>query len=53
VTLTASNGAITLAAHPDTGVPKGSAAVVVNQGPAVGSLIDAANPVTDIRVERA
>jgi NADH-quinone oxidoreductase subunit G len=53
VTLTASNGAITLEAHPDAGVPKGSAAVAVNQGPPVGSLIDAAQPVTEIRVERA
>jgi predicted molibdopterin-dependent oxidoreductase YjgC len=53
VTLTASNGAITLEAHPDAGVSKGSAAVAVNQGPPVGSLIDAAQPVTEIRVERA
>ncbi|MGK2947169.1 MAG: NADH-quinone oxidoreductase subunit NuoG [Acidimicrobiales bacterium] len=54
VTLTAATGSVTLAAHPDLGVPKGAAAVVVNQpGPAVGSLIDAGAPVTDVRVEKA
>ncbi len=53
VTLAAGNGSITLEALPDAGVPKGSAAVHVNQGPAVGTLIDAASPVSEIRVERA
>jgi NADH-quinone oxidoreductase subunit G len=54
VTITASSGSIKLPAVPDTGVPKGSAAVLVNQaGPVVGSLIDASSAVTDVRVERA
>jgi NADH-quinone oxidoreductase subunit G len=53
VTLTASAGSITLDAHPDPSVPKGSAAVLVNQGPPVGALIDAAAAVTEVRVERA
>jgi NADH-quinone oxidoreductase subunit G len=54
VTITAAAGAIKLPAQPDGGVPKGSAAVLVNQpGPVVGTLIDASAPVTDVRVERA
>ena len=54
VTITASSGSIKLAAVPDSGVPKGSAAVLVNQaGPVVGTLIDASAAVTDVRVERA
>jgi anaerobic selenocysteine-containing dehydrogenase len=54
VTLTAATGAIKLPAVPDSGVPKGSAAVLVNQaGPVVGTLIDASARVTDIKVERA
>jgi NADH-quinone oxidoreductase subunit G len=54
VTITAAAGAIKLPAQPDTGVPKGSAAVLVNQpGPAVSTLIDASASVTDVRVERA
>ncbi|MGH9273784.1 MAG: NADH-quinone oxidoreductase subunit NuoG, partial [Acidimicrobiales bacterium] len=54
VTITASSGSIKLPAVPDGGVPKGSAAVLVNQaGPVVGTLIDASAPVTDVRVERA
>ncbi len=54
VSLTAAGGSIKLPAHPDGGVPKGSAAVLVNQpGPVVGALIDAGNLVTDVRVERA
>ncbi|MFZ6005854.1 MAG: NADH-quinone oxidoreductase subunit NuoG [Actinomycetota bacterium] len=53
VTLTASAGAIALEAHPDDGVPRGSAAVLVNQGPAIGALIDASEAVTEVRVERA
>jgi NADH-quinone oxidoreductase subunit G len=53
VTLTSAKGAVTLAAHPDPGVGRGSAAVIVNQpGPAVGDLIDATAAVTDVRVER-
>jgi NADH-quinone oxidoreductase subunit G len=54
VTLTAARGAIKLPAVPDAGVPRGSAAVLVNQpGPTVGTLVDATAPVTDVRVERA
>ena len=54
VTVTASTGSVSLVAHPDTGVPKGSAAVVANQpGPAIGSLIDAGAIVTDVRVAKA
>jgi NADH-quinone oxidoreductase subunit G len=53
VNLTASAGSITLDAHPDPSVPKGSAAVLVNQGPAIGTLVDAAAAVTEVRVERA
>lgn len=54
VTVTAATGSVSLTAHPDTGVPKGSAAVVANQpGPAVGSLIDASAVVTDVRVAKA
>jgi NADH-quinone oxidoreductase subunit G len=54
VTVTAATGTATLAAHPDLGVAKGAAAVVVNQpGAAVGSLIDATAAVTDVRVEKA
>jgi predicted molibdopterin-dependent oxidoreductase YjgC len=54
VTITSAAGAIKLPAQPDTGVPKGSAAVLVNQpGPAVSTLIDASASVTDVRVERA
>jgi predicted molibdopterin-dependent oxidoreductase YjgC len=54
VTITAAAGAIKLPALPDAGVPKGSAAVLVNQpGPVVGTLIDASASVTDVRVERA
>jgi len=54
VTLTAASGAVQLPAVPDPGVPRGAAAVPVNQpGPAVGQLVDATQPVTDVRVERA
>jgi NADH-quinone oxidoreductase subunit G len=57
VTLTAAQGAtpgsLTLDAHPDDAVPRGSAAVYAHQGPAIGTLIDIAQPVTDVRVERA
>jgi NADH-quinone oxidoreductase subunit G len=53
VVLTAASGSLTLEAHPDAGVPRGSAAVLVSQGPAVGSLIDATKAVTEVRVERA
>ena len=53
VRVTASAGAITLEAQPDAGVPRGSAAVYVKQGPSVGSLIDVSQAVTEVRVERA
>ncbi|HLT16620.1 MAG TPA: NADH-quinone oxidoreductase subunit NuoG [Acidimicrobiales bacterium] len=54
VTLTAAAGALQLPAVPDAGVPRGSAAVLVNQpGPAVGTLVTAGEAVTDVRVERA
>ncbi|MEX2294501.1 MAG: NADH-quinone oxidoreductase subunit NuoG [Acidimicrobiales bacterium] len=53
VTLTGSAGSLTLVAQRDDGVPRGSAAVYVNQGPAVGSLIDSAQAVAEVRVERA
>ncbi len=54
VTITSASGAIKLPAVPDAGVPKGSAAVLVNQeGPVVGTLIDASAVVTDVKLERA
>ena len=53
VTLTGAAGSLTLVAQRDDGVPRGSAAVYVNQGPAIGSLIDAAQAVAEVRVERA
>jgi len=53
VILTGAAGSITLEAQPTTDVPRGSAAVLVNQGPAIGALIDAAKAVTEVRVERA
>jgi NADH-quinone oxidoreductase subunit G len=54
VTITAPTGAIKLPAGPDAGVPRGSAALLLNQdGPVVGTLIDATAAVTDVRVERA
>jgi anaerobic selenocysteine-containing dehydrogenase len=54
VSLTSARGAITLAARPEPGVARGSAAVVLNQpGPTVTDLIDAAASVTEVRVERA
>ncbi len=53
VTLTGAASMVTLVAQRDDGVPRGSAAVYVNQGPAVGSLIDVAQVVAEVRVERA
>ncbi len=51
VTVTALTGSVTLTAFPDAGVPKGAAAVVINQpGAATGSLIDADSLVTDVQV---
>jgi NADH-quinone oxidoreductase subunit G len=51
VTVSSARGSVTLPVHPDEGVPRGSAAVHVNQpGGDVGVLIDATQPVTDVRV---
>ncbi len=51
VTLTAVTGSVTLTAFSDAGVPKGAAAVVINQpGAAIGSLLDAEAVVTDVQV---
>ena len=53
VTLTGPTGAITLAVHSDVDVPRGSAAVLVNQGPLIGTVIDATAVTSEVRVERA
>ena len=54
VTVRASSGSVSLPVHPDAGVGKGSAAVVLNQpGPSVGALIDATATVTEVRVAKA
>ena len=53
VVVTASSGAVTLMAQPDPGVARGSAAVLVKQGPNVNELIDITTAVTEVRVERA
>ena len=54
VTVTSASGAVSLPAHPDPGVPRGTAAVLFNQpGPPTGSLIDVTAAVTEVRVERA
>jgi NADH-quinone oxidoreductase subunit G len=53
VSLTSSAGSITLPAYADLGIPRGSAAVVFNQGPGVGALIDATTTVTEVRVAPA
>jgi predicted molibdopterin-dependent oxidoreductase YjgC len=45
-------GSLTVDAHASTAIPKGTAALAVNQpGPNPSELIDATNDVTDIRVE--
>jgi len=45
-------GSLTVDAHASTAIPKGTAALAVNQaGPNPAELIDATNDVTDIRVE--
>ncbi|MGQ0831247.1 MAG: NADH-quinone oxidoreductase subunit NuoG [Microthrixaceae bacterium] len=53
VTLAGTSGSVTLAVYADSGVPRGSAAVVVNQGPAIGAILDATKATTEVRVERA
>ncbi|MGE3621506.1 MAG: NADH-quinone oxidoreductase subunit NuoG [Acidimicrobiia bacterium] len=54
VELSAARGSITLPVEPDDRVPRGTVAVVLNQpGPAVAGLIDAAAPVTEVRIEVA
>jgi anaerobic selenocysteine-containing dehydrogenase len=51
VTVSSSAGRVSLPAHPDPGVPRGSAVVYVNQpGAAVNALIDATALVNDVRV---
>ena len=47
-------GSVVVAVQPDAGVPRGAAAMVVNQpGVEVTRLVDATAPYTDVRVERA
>jgi len=54
VTVTSASGSVSLAVRPDPGVGRGSAAVVLHQpGPAVGALVDATAPVTEVRVGKA
>jgi predicted molibdopterin-dependent oxidoreductase YjgC len=54
VEVSSAAGTVSIAAQPDSGVPRGSAAVYVNQpGPAVTALIDSSTPVTDVRVTPA
>jgi anaerobic selenocysteine-containing dehydrogenase len=51
VSVSSPRGSVALPVHPDDGVPRGSAAVVVNQpGGDVNVLIDATQTVTDVRV---
>jgi NADH-quinone oxidoreductase subunit G len=51
VTVSSARGSIALPVHPDDGVPRGSAALLVNQpGGDAFALIDASQPVTDVRV---
>jgi hypothetical protein len=53
VTLTSSSGSASLAVQPDPGVARGAAAVhVLQPGPSVGQLIDAASVVTEVRVTK-
>jgi NADH-quinone oxidoreductase subunit G len=54
VVVSSPRGSLQVPVHADAGVPRGSAAMVVNQPNAdVLSLIDCGNAVTDVRVERA
>ena len=51
VTVSSATGSVRLPAVPDDGVPRGTAAVVLNQaGPAVTALLDATARVIDVRV---
>jgi anaerobic selenocysteine-containing dehydrogenase len=52
VKMTSPRATLTVEAHASTTIPKGSAALTVNQpGPDPADLIDATQPVTDIRIE--
>ena len=54
VTVTAASGSVTLPVHADDGVGRGTAAVHASlPGPAVGALVDASAPVTEVRVVEA
>jgi anaerobic selenocysteine-containing dehydrogenase len=52
VKVTSPRTTLTVEAHASTAIPKGSAALTVNQaGPDPADLIDATQPVTDVRIE--
>jgi anaerobic selenocysteine-containing dehydrogenase len=52
VKVTSSRGSLTVEAHASTAIPKGAAALSVNQpGPDPFDLIDATQPVSDVRIE--
>ncbi|CAN5735372.1 NADH-quinone oxidoreductase subunit G [soil metagenome] len=52
VRATSSRGSVTVAAGPDPGLPRGTAALVFNQADVVAAtLLDATAPVTELRVE--
>jgi NADH-quinone oxidoreductase subunit G len=54
VVVSSPRGSLMVPVHPDAGVPRGSAAMLVNQPNADAlSLVDGAAIVTDVRVERA
>jgi NADH-quinone oxidoreductase subunit G len=54
VVVSSPRGSLMVPVHPDAGVPRGSAAMLVNQPNADAlSLVDARSIVTDVRVERA
>jgi anaerobic selenocysteine-containing dehydrogenase len=53
VRVTSSRGSLTLEIRVDPAVPRGAAAAVFNQpGVGVSELIDATEPVTEVRIER-
>jgi NADH-quinone oxidoreductase subunit G len=54
VKVTSARGSLVVPVRGDVGVPRGAAAMLVNQpGADVFALLDASAPVTDVRVERA
>jgi NADH-quinone oxidoreductase subunit G len=54
VVLRSARASLTLPVHPDTGVPRGAVALVLNQADArVGDLIAADGPVTELHIETA